>query len=661
MKKGIFFLSYFLFFPAILLAAPFENLNPNHLEQVLLNGKTLNCYLVGNEIVPVKVKLSQVKYRTKRAIFKTRRRKLRKIGDGNKKKIKRLRRRLRLEEEACRVLEEPAPEEPAFIEPDMDNDGIADVRDNCESIANPDQLNLDDDPYGDECDPDDDNDGYPDLIDCNATDPTRYKMAVLDVDNDGLVTDSPDAIRKCIGLQGDGYFIPKVANRDNCPNDYNPEQEDFIGNGIGDICDTSPVMLAESSTNLSHTYTSAGNEFNLTLPKTAITSNEVAVLVNDQDQQSVDVANYYINARNIPSENVILLSFTPTGTDMPVSTFEALLEQVNANVGDNIQALAISWTTPWRVGRMSITSAFALGYSSDWYSSCGRTCCSTGTSPYPKASPNPKEDAGIHLVSMLGGENTNYAYELIDRSIEADQTFPTGDGYFVRTTNAARSVRGFTFSSTVNQLHDPINALSLFYHDGRTEGNLIVNTPNILFYMTGLTTVAGLDTNTYLPGSFADHLTSFAGRITGPNGQMSALRWLEAGASGTYGTVVEPCAFTAKFPDSSHLVPDYFSGATLGQAMWASVSMPGEGLFLGDPLTRPWGTVASEMVNGDRGFTTTELEPGVSYLLAGSHMPGEALQPIEYITLSSQNHQLVNNDLPGNYSYYYLLPREYFN
>jgi threonine synthase len=31
---------------------------------------------------------------------------------------------------------------------------------------------------------------------------------------------------------------------------------------------------------------------------------------------------------------------------------------------------------------------------------------------------------------------------------------------------------------------------------------------------------------------------------------MSALRWLEAGASGSYGTVVEPCNHPAKFPDA---------------------------------------------------------------------------------------------------------------
>ena len=42
-----------------------------------------------------------------------------------------------------------------------------------------------------------------------------------------------------------------------------------------------------------------------------------------------------------------------------------------------------------------------------------------------------------------------------------------------------------------------------------------------------------------MPGALADHLTSSGGMLT-DSGQMSALRWLEAGATGSYGTVIEP-------------------------------------------------------------------------------------------------------------------------
>ena len=49
---------------------------------------------------------------------------------------------------------------------DTDADGVSDPADNCPTTPNPDQLNADQDAAGDACDPDDDNDGYPDASDC---------------------------------------------------------------------------------------------------------------------------------------------------------------------------------------------------------------------------------------------------------------------------------------------------------------------------------------------------------------------------------------------------------------------------------------------------------------------------------------------------------------
>ena len=57
----------------------------------------------------------------------------------------------------------------------------------------------------------------------------------------------------------------------------------------------------------------------------------------------------------------------------------------------------------------------------------------------------------------------------------------------------------------------------------------------------------------------ADHLTSAGGKLV--NGkQMSALRWLEAGATGSFGTVVEPCNFPHKFPNPVVAMEHYLNG-----------------------------------------------------------------------------------------------------
>lgn len=80
---------------------------------------------------------------------------------------------------------------------DRDADGIYDVRDNCPTVANPDQRDVDGNAQGDACD---------------------------DFDRDGVMT---------------------VA--DNCPELPNRDQRDTDHDGIGDVCDVEEDRFTEAN------------------------------------------------------------------------------------------------------------------------------------------------------------------------------------------------------------------------------------------------------------------------------------------------------------------------------------------------------------------------------------------------------------------------------
>lgn len=84
---------------------------------------------------------------------------------------------------------------PAYIKADVDKDGIPDILDNCVTVENSDQEDVDGNKRGDVCD---------------------------DFDRDGLIN-----------------------KYDNCPNQPNRRQLDTDGDGIGDVCDGEESRITE--------------------------------------------------------------------------------------------------------------------------------------------------------------------------------------------------------------------------------------------------------------------------------------------------------------------------------------------------------------------------------------------------------------------------------
>lgn len=310
-----------------------------------------------------------------------------------------------------------------------------------------------------------------------------------------------------------------------------------------------------------------------------LTAQNLAVIVNDADALSVQIGAYYQRRRRIPPQNLITIRFTPGKTVLTPEEFKKLRMTIEAKLPQGIEGYALTWAAPYRVGCMSITSAFALGFDQSY---CADGCTATATSPlFNQRSWQPYQKFNVRPTMMLAATRYEQAKQLIDRGVDSDGTFPPGTAYLVSTTDKPRNVRS-QFYNLIKKVLGKAFKIEI------VNTNNLENKQDVMFYFTGLEKVEKLDTLQFRPGAIADHLTSWGGALT-DSSQMSSLRWLEAGATGSYGTVVEPCNFPQKFPHPGILMQSYLQGDTLLESYWHSVAWPGQGVFIGEPLARPFG------------------------------------------------------------------------
>jgi uncharacterized protein (TIGR03790 family) len=308
----------------------------------------------------------------------------------------------------------------------------------------------------------------------------------------------------------------------------------------------------------------------------------LGLVINTADPYSIEVGRYYARARHLAPSQVLRLAL-PVQATLDEADFKRLRDAIGHRFGARIQALALAWVTPYAVACNSITGALALGFDA---ALCRNTCAPSRPSPYFNArTARPFTDLQLRPSMLLAAPSVAEAKALIDRGVAADGSLglrgaPPAVAYFMETDDAARNVRAALFP--------PPAELPRFDVDVRVEHGVLRDQDRLLIYETGLAEVPGLDTLHWLNGALADHLTSFGGQLDRHAGQMSALAWIAAGATASYGTVSEPCNHLQKFPHPQVLLGQYLQGATAIEAYWKSVAWPQQGVFVGEPLAAPF-------------------------------------------------------------------------
>lgn len=305
---------------------------------------------------------------------------------------------------------------------------------------------------------------------------------------------------------------------------------------------------------------------------------ELAIVINEDDPDSVAVGDYYRQRRDIPAANVVRVRIPGKPQRLTPAQFRLLKEEIDSKLGPGVQAVLMVWTAPYAVDCNAITGAYTLGFDG---AQCAKTCAAGQPSPYFNSkSARPFTDHGMRPSMLLPISSVKEAKALIDRGVAAGFRTVPATAYYLATSEKARNTRAGFFPSPGRVPGRRLTTKVM-------QADVLEGAQDVLVYQTGMAQVAKLETLRFVPGALADHLTSLGGDLLGSS-QMSSLRWLEAGATASYGTVSEPCNHWQKFPNPTVLLRRYLGGDSAIEAYWKSVAWPVQGLFIGEPLAAPY-------------------------------------------------------------------------
>lgn len=316
------------------------------------------------------------------------------------------------------------------------------------------------------------------------------------------------------------------------------------------------------------------------------------VVVNSASHDSRALGAYYAEKHGIPPTHLCTVKVDPRAPTISLADFERDIRApifahlANNQLAGQIHFIVLCMDIPSRVENDNgLTAVLFYGYKPKTPAAQGCHIASNSVNQYYAAETAYTSTAGWNKTNtpipfLLTAANLEIAQQVVDRAVASEGAFPDG-AFCLYGGGKERNIRYRTYPIVARHF-ELFGKSHLLTTD--PAGTPFPARP-ILGYLAGLAYLpTNLATAVFAPGAIADHLTSCGGMIPDPcMNQSSVWDWMKLGATASYGTVTEPCAFEVKFPDPM-LFFWYSRGFTAGETLAMSVRNPYQGIWVGDPL-----------------------------------------------------------------------------
>lgn len=396
----------------------------------------------------------------------------------------------------------------------------------------------------------------------------------------------------------------------------------------------------------------------------------VAVLVNENSQNSKKAANVFAALHGVPGCNLIYL-------DLPESVITGRAECTPAEFMQHIYEPArkvieerglthqvLAWiysvdfpirivTSPVDRQQMSLMGlTFTRGkIPAPEMIEKGQFMSPLFAGPVKEGSPkNPSRSLDVYQVNlkdkmplpsmMLGytgekGNDMETVLKCIENGMRARQSGSNPRVLLVKTDDEKRSgPREWQYAEVKTELTLRGGSAVIYTNSPSAQTNL-------MGVLTGAAAVKPADFGSFAPGAFADHLTSWSAEFQKP--QTKCTEWLKAGATVTAGMVTEPYANWAKFPHARFFV-HYASGCSAMESFYQSLLSPVQVLLLGSPLAQIAGLPVEIKTVGlkkdkeissslDSAFVAEAKIPVAAPVLYSALLDGKQIKEADSVTL----------------------------